>query len=202
MPWRPPLLRAIAVLVLPPAVALAQPLSYRPEVRRGEDPALINRLQASAGGFYAGAEAGLLPGETYHLTYRFALGLRPSLGRTELDLQLDYRLAGVGDPGDSRGTVTLDLARPIGERIRVETWFHLDPEASIMAVESDLIVQVSRAFRLSGTDRREIALDGDEDAAPVYRIGATRNLGLSSSLRVDYGGGPEQRLGLAYQLKF
>lgn len=203
MPWSSPHLRAIILLVLLPAALAAQPVTYRPELRRGEDPALINRLRAEAGSLYAGVEAGVLPGESYHLSYRFALGLRPALGRTEFDLHLDYRVAGFGDPGASGGTLTLDLARSIGQRVRVESWFRLDPEAAIVAVESDLVLQLTERFALHGSDRRDLALDGAEDGTPVYRIGATRDLGASSALRVDYGGGGgEERVGLSYRLRF
>ncbi len=202
MPWRLPPLRAIAIFALLPASLSAQPVTYRPEVRHGEDPALINRLQAEAGSLYAGAEAGLFPGDHYRLTYRFALGVRPSLGRTEVDLHLDYQLPGPGDPADPRGDVTLDLARAFGARVRVETLFRLDPDASVVQLESDLIVRVTERFALYGADRRDIALDGAEDGIPAYRIGATRDLGSDSALRVDYGGGREERLGVSYQLRF
>ncbi len=203
MPWSPLPCLALAALALWPAAAPAQPLTYRPEIRRGEDPALVNRLDARLGNLYAGAEAGLLHGDAYHLTYRFALGVRPSLGRTEMDLRVDYRLPGLADPGDPHGTVTFDLARPLGERLRIETWFRLDPEASIVAMENDLIVRISETFAITGTDRRDIAYDGDEDGTPLYRIGAARAMGSTGTLKVDYGArGDVERLTLDYQLRF
>jgi hypothetical protein len=198
-----PVASGLAALVFVAAVGLAQPVRFSREVQRGVDHALTSRVELAAGGIYGEVRAGLLPEEGYHTTYHFALGIRPSVGRTELDFRADYQLQGFGDPGDSGGTLTVDVARPIGGRVRVETFFRLDPGASVVAVESRLKLHLTEHFDLTRRIHRDFGIDEVEDGATIYEIGGTHDAG--SSGQVNFGlltDAATQRIALRYELTF
>lgn len=193
---------ALIALVLLASQAEAQPLSYGRELRRGSEPAIIDHLRFEARELYGRVEAGLYPEAGYHTSYLFALGLRPSLGRTELDMRFDYHLAGIGDAGASGGAVTLDLEHPIGGRARVDTEFRLDERARVMAFEGDVSWQVTERFRLSPRFRQRMTLEGDPLGPATHALGATRDFGARGLLRLEYESGLVERFALDYRLRF
>jgi hypothetical protein len=126
------------------------------------DPGICSHLRAESGPLYGGLDLGLRPDPGQPPRLDVTVGLRPSLGRTALDVQASSRLGDALPYGldqlEPPTTYRLALDRSFGARTDVATAFILDPDAALRA-------EARAAFRLTPVTTLSFRLSGGRDTA-------------------------------------